>query len=80
MANYRQQTGNTLGASAACPSCSVSISLKYDATDADGLCCGTPSTVTVYVPTGTTFATATTLYQDNALTTAAAAGFYSDDV
>jgi hypothetical protein len=80
MATYRQQSGSTLGTSQTCPVCSVSLTLSFDATNADGLCCGSPQTVTRYVPTGTTFANATTLYQDNALTTIADAGFYSDDV
>ena len=78
MANYRQQTGATLGSSQTCATCSVQLSLCYSA-DADTLCCATSTPATVYVAYGTTFATAVNLYSDAALTTLAAQGYYSDN-
>tara|TARA_R110002020_G_scaffold62942_6_gene167910 strand:+ start:9811 stop:10068 length:258 start_codon:yes stop_codon:yes gene_type:complete len=78
MANYRQQTGGTLGTSQTCPTCSTQLILCY-ATTANTVCCGTSTTATVYVAAGATFATATLLYSDAALTTIAAAGYYSTD-
>ena len=78
MANYRQQTGGTLGSSQTCPTCSTQLTLCY-ATTTNALCCGTSTTATVYVAAGANFATATLLYSDAALTTIAAAGYYSSD-
>lgn len=79
MANYRQQTGGALGGSQTCPACYDTLILCY-ATTAQDLCCeSTTSVATVYVNAGETFATATNLYSDTALTTVATAGFYSDD-
>tara|TARA_R100000935_G_C2807032_1_gene153192 strand:+ start:285 stop:533 length:249 start_codon:yes stop_codon:yes gene_type:complete len=78
MATYRQQTGATLGASQTCATCSVQLSLCYSAV-LNTLCCGTSTAATVYVANGATFATATNLYSDAALTTLATAGYYSSN-
>ena len=78
MANYRQQTNSVLQASSACTSCFSTLTLCYSATE-NGLCCDTPTSVIVYVPSGETFATASNLYATSDLTTLADAGFYSDD-
>jgi len=78
MATYRQQTGATLGSSQTCATCSTQLSLCYASTTSV-LCCGTSTTATVYVTSGATFATATNLYSDAALTTLATAGFYSSN-
>ncbi len=79
MANYRQLTSSGLGTSASCPSCYTTLSLCYSAVSATDLCCGNPTSVFRYVPAGQTFATATTLYSNTALTNVAPAGWYSDD-
>jgi len=78
MATYRQQTGATLGTSQTCATCSTQLSLCY-ATTSSALCCGTSTTATVFVASGATFATATNLYSNAALTTLATAGFYSSN-
>tara|TARA_B110000908_G_scaffold71095_1_gene85765 strand:- start:1426 stop:1683 length:258 start_codon:yes stop_codon:yes gene_type:complete len=78
MATYRQQTGATLGSSQTCATCSTQLLLCY-ATTTTTLCCGTSATATVYVASGATFATAINLYSDAALTTLAAAGYYSSN-
>tara|TARA_R110000851_G_scaffold12650_10_gene43724 strand:+ start:8007 stop:8450 length:444 start_codon:yes stop_codon:yes gene_type:complete len=78
MANYRQQTAGGLQAETACTSCFSTLSLCYSSTE-NGLCCETPTSVIVYVPSGETFATASNLYATSSLTTLADAGFYSDD-
>lgn len=78
MANYRQQTAGVLGSSLVCAPCYDTLTLCYS-TVAQDLCCGSPTSVTVYVNAGETLATATNLYSDTALTTVATAGYYSDD-
>lgn len=78
MATYRQQTGATLGSSQTCATCSTQLILCYASTTSV-LCCGSSTTATVYVASGATFATATNLYSDAALTTLATAGFYSSN-
>jgi len=76
MATYRQQTGATLGSSQTCATCSTQLSLCYS-TVINTLCCSTSTSATVYVASGASFATAVNLYSDAALTTLAAAGYYS---
>ena len=78
MATYRQQTAGTLGGSQTCATCSTQLILCYATTNTT-LCCGTSTAATVYVASGSTFATAVNLYSDAALTTVAALGFYSDN-
>ena len=78
MATYRQQTGGTLGVAQTCPTCSTSLTLCFSPTS-NGLCCGVPTSTTVYIAGGASFATATNLYSDAALSTIATAGYYSDD-
>jgi hypothetical protein len=81
MANYRQQTGSSLLASTPCSSCFQALSLCFSSVDANGVCCGTSSSVTVYIGSQETFATASNLYATSSLGAGAlaTAGFYSDD-
>jgi hypothetical protein len=75
MANYRQQTASALGASTACATCFGSLQLKYATTEV-GLCCATVTATTYYVAQGQTFANATAIFDNAALTVRSANGYY----
>jgi len=62
-----------------CPSCFVSLELCY-ATTQNTLCCGTATSVNVFVGAGETFLNNNGLFSNQALTIAAANGFYSDNI
>ena len=81
MANFREQTGASLGALTGCSNCYTALSLCFSSTSASDVCCNVVTLVTVYVPVGETFATASNLYATNALSggSLAQAGFYSAD-
>ena len=81
MPTYRQQTGSTLLGSNNCPNCYTALFLCFSSTSASDVCCNVVTLVTVYVPVGETFTTASNLYATNALSggSLAAAGFYSAD-
>jgi len=83
MANFRQQTGGTLGTVNACDACVIELILCYSATET-GLCCGNPTQVTVFTQqTGsvTDLASATgLLYTESGLSNLAPNGYYSDDI
>ena len=82
---YRGQLSGLLGPSVACESCAPiysSLSLCFDSVSANELCCGNPTSVTVFVAGAgvTTLASVTgSLYTTSALDVKAAVGFYSDD-
>lgn len=76
---YREQVNGVLGNIFECDSCSQSVNLLYDVSDNNALCC-TPDPATQYfLPTGSTFATATTLFTNPSLTTSAPNGFYKEE-
>ena len=83
---YRRQLSGLLGPSVACESCAPiysSLSLCFSSVSADALCCGNPTSVTVFVAGAgvTTLASVTgLLYTTSALDVEAAVGFYSDDL
>lgn len=63
-----------------CATCFETLTgIRYSNTDAEDVCCDVTATGTYYVAQGETFATATTLYTDQALTVVAPGGFYSND-
>mgnify|MGYP003139239037 CR=1 FL=1 len=80
MANYRQMTsGQSFQALTACPTCVETFFVCYSPTSAVDVCCNLTNSVTVYGPAGSTFANATQIYSDSALSNVAPAGFYSED-
>lgn len=63
-----------------CATCFETLTgIRYSNTEAEDVCCDVTATGTYYVSQGQTFATATTLYTDQTLTTVAPGGFYSND-
>ena len=63
-----------------CATCFETLTgIRYSSTDAEDVCCDVTATGTYYAAQGETFATATTLYTDQALTIVAPGGFYSND-
>ena len=80
-AGVRYWDGTSFGALLPCGACFTTLSLLYSAVDEDDLCCDEAFTscVTVYVAAGQTFTNNTGIYQDQALTTPAADGFYKVD-
>lgn len=84
MANYRQLTTGTLGASNSCPQCYTTLVLCYSASGPTDLCCGSSNTAIVYVPAGQTFNSGTssdanTLYATSDFQSVAPDGWYSDN-
>lgn len=88
MSNYRLLQNGVLGSSTACPTCYDTLVLYRIPLNAPVaqfmICCLEPAdsagymtTETVYVAQGSTFATASMIYSDKALTTQAADGFYA---
>ena len=82
MSNYRQQSGGTLGSLTTCPTCYDTLNLLFSSSETVACCDpggggSAPYAVTVYVPQGETFATATMFYDDTALTTAESNGYYT---
>ncbi len=63
-----------------CATCFETLTgIRYSNTEAEDVCCDVTATGTYYAAQGETFATATTLYTDQALTVVAPGGFYSND-
>ncbi len=78
--NYDATTSTFQTAAIACPDCYTALTLCYATTQAD-LCCGNKQSVTVYVPAGENFTTATNFYATTALSGGSKApnGYYSED-
>ena len=87
MSNYRLLQNGVLGSSTACPACYDTLVLYRIPLNAPvasfTICCLEPADYppmtieTVYVAQGSTFATASMIYSDKALTTEASEGFYA---
>ena len=84
MANYRQQSGGTLGNLTTCPTCYDTLYL-LKGSSVTNVCCDSggitvsPTYETVYVAQGQTFATATMWYDDTSLTTPSGNAWWTDD-
>jgi hypothetical protein len=83
MPDYRYQAAASITGLTSCSTCdptSVQYAMCYSSVDADGLCCGTPTPVVVWIPFASTPANATLYYSNAALTTRSPSGFYSDNL
>tara|TARA_R110000764_G_scaffold28398_4_gene66805 strand:+ start:10287 stop:11075 length:789 start_codon:yes stop_codon:yes gene_type:complete len=85
MANYRQQSGGSLGSLTTCPTCYDTLFI-IKGSGVTNICCdsasagASPTYETKYVAQGTTFETATMFYDDTALTTPSGNGWWSDEI